>query len=208
MTALADVAVVVPIKSFALAKSRLADSLSADSRRELARHCAEAVLRAASPLSVYVVCNDDEVAAWARANGAHVVVPGVLGLNAAATAGRDAARAAGHHRVMVAHSDLPHAKDLASLCEVTADAVVVPDRHGDGTNVLLVPCRGEFTFAYGPGSCAAHRAEAALRGLSMEVIQREDLTLDVDTLDDLRLAGLSTSACGPTSTQHGSLPTP
>ncbi len=32
MTALADVAVVVPIKSFALAKSRLADSLSADSR--------------------------------------------------------------------------------------------------------------------------------------------------------------------------------
>jgi len=104
MTALADVAVVVPIKSFALAKSRLADSLSSDSRRELARHCAEAVLRAASPLSVYVVCNDDEVAAWARANGAHVVVPGVLGLNAAATAGRDAARAAGHHRVMVAHT--------------------------------------------------------------------------------------------------------
>ena len=193
MTALADVAVVVPIKSFALAKSRLADSLSADSRRELARHCAEAVLRAASPLSVYVVCNDDEVAAWARANGAHVVVPGVPGLNAAATAGRDAARAAGHHRVIVAHSDLPHAKDLASLCAASADVVVVPDRHGDGTNVLLMPCAGDFTFQYGPGSCAAHLSHAAGLGLSIEVVHRDDLALDLDTPDDLHTAGLTAS---------------
>ena len=168
MSVAADVAVVVPIKSFALAKTRLADSLSPDSRRTLAQRCAEVVLRAAVPLPVFVVCNDDEVAEWARAHGASVVVPAVPGLNAAAIAGRDAARIAGYRRLMVVHSDLPHAKDLASLCAASADVVVVPDRHGDGTNVLLLPCAGDFTFQYGPGSCAAHLSREVAQGVHRE----------------------------------------
>ena len=191
MSVAADVAVVVPIKSFALAKTRLADSLSPDSRRTLAQRCAEVVLRAAVPLPVFVVCNDDEVAEWARAHGASVVVPAVPGLNAAASAGRDAARIAGYQRLMVVHSDLPHAKDLASLCAASADVVVVPDRHGDGTNVLLLPCAGDFAFHYGPGSCAAHLAHASHLGLSIEVVHRDDLALDLDTPDDLHAAGLT-----------------
>lgn len=193
MSVAADVAVVVPIKSFALAKTRLADSLSPDSRRTLAQRCAEVVLRAAAPLPVFVVCNDDEVAEWARAHGASVVVPAVPGLNAAAIAGRDAARTAGHQRLMVVHSDLPRAKDLASLGARSADVVVVPDRHGDGTNVLLLPCAGDFAFHYGPGSCAAHLAHAAHLGLSVDVVHRDDLALDLDTPDDLRAAGLTAS---------------
>ena len=193
MKAPVDVAVVVPIKSFALAKARLADSLSPDSRRQLARQCAEAVLLAAAPLPVYVVCDDDEVAAWARAKGASVVIPTAPGLNAAATTGRSATREAGHRRVMVVHSDLPHAKDLASLCTVPADVVVVPDRHGDGTNVFLLPCDGDFSFCYGPGSSAAHRSEATRHGWSVEVVQRDDLALDLDTPDDLQMAGFTVS---------------
>ncbi|MGA1122091.1 MAG: 2-phospho-L-lactate guanylyltransferase, partial [Ilumatobacteraceae bacterium] len=74
-----DVAVVIPIKSFSLAKTRLAASLSPESRNRLARQCADAVVRAASPLAVYVVCSDDEVASWARAHGASVVTPTVTG---------------------------------------------------------------------------------------------------------------------------------
>lgn len=190
MSAIADIAVVVPIKSFAQAKTRLADSLSPDARRTLAQRCAEAVLRAATPLPVYVVCNDDEVAAWARSRGASVVVPAVPGLNEAALAGRDATRVAGYQRLMVVHSDLPLAKDLASLGAVSADVVMVPDRHGDGTNVLLLPCGSDFAFHYGPGSCAAHLSHAARLGLSAEVVHRDDLALDLDTPDDLAAAGL------------------
>jgi 2-phospho-L-lactate guanylyltransferase len=69
--------------------------------------------------------------------------------------------------------------------------VVVPDRHGDGTNVLLLPCAGDFTFQYGPGSCAAPLSHATGLGLSVEVVHRDDLALDLDTPDDLHAAGLT-----------------
>jgi Uncharacterized conserved protein len=54
----------------------------------------------------------------------------------------------------------------------------------------LVPSDGAFEFRYGPGSFDAHCAEAQQRGLSLRVVQRPDLALDLDTLDDLRAAGL------------------
>ena len=63
--------------------------------------------------------------------------------------------------------------------------VVVPDRHGDGTNVLLVPTGAGFEFAYGPGSFAAHLAEAERLGLPVEVVHDDDLAWDIDTPEDL-----------------------
>ena len=86
--------------------------------------------------------------------------------------------------------DLPNATDLASLDDHSAAVIVVPDRHHDGTNALLVPSDGVFEFCYGPGSFAAHCAKAQQLGLSLRVVDRPDLALDLDTLDDLRAAGL------------------
>ena len=191
MKAPARTAVVVPIKSFELAKGRLAEVLSAEARAALAKRCAEAVLHAAAPLAVFVVCDDDQVAAWARASGATVVAAPRPGLNEAATAGREAARGAGYQRVLIVHSDLPKPGPLATLAEVATDVVIVPDRHNDGTNALLVPAAGDFTFRYGKGSFAAHQAEAGSRGWTITVAQRPDLALDLDTPDDLTAAGLA-----------------
>ena len=36
----------------------------------------------------------------------------------------------------------------------------MPDRYGNGTNVLALPTDAGFQFSYGPGSFARHRAEA------------------------------------------------
>ena len=85
---------------------------------------------------------------------------------------------------LIAHGDLPRASNLATLCE-RAGVVVVPDRHGDGTNVLLVPTGAGFEFAYGPGSFAAHLAEAERLGLPVEVVHDDDLSWDIDTPEDL-----------------------
>lgn len=185
-------AVVVPIKSFLTAKARLAEVLTLEARAALARHCAQAVVHAAHPLTVFVVCDDPEVSAWASANGARVVTAERPGLNEAAVAGREAARLAGFARALTVHSDLPKAESLESLAHEEAQAVIVPDRHRDGTNALLLPTTGPFDFHYGPGSFAAHCQEAADRGLSTRVIERPDLALDLDTLDDLREAGIAT----------------
>lgn len=186
----AGLAVVVPIKAWATAKARLAGALTSAEREQLALRCATTVLTAARPLPVFVVCDDAAVASWAVAQGATVVTPTHSGLNSAVSSGRQAAHLAGYDRVLVVHSDLPNATDLASLDDHSAAVIVVPDRHNDGTNALLVPSDGAFEFRYGPGSFDAHCAEAQQQGLSLRVVSRPDLALDLYTFDDLRAAGL------------------
>jgi 2-phospho-L-lactate guanylyltransferase len=90
---------------------------------------------------------------------------------------------------VVAHGDLPLARDLAALAQRGGPQVVtlVPDRHGDGTNVVVLPAGCGFRFAYGPGSFARHRAEAARLGLAVEVVHDPHLGWDVDHPADLDL---------------------
>lgn len=178
------VAVVIPVKSFTLAKGRLAGTLDAVQRRDLARSCADTVVAAAAPLAVYVVCSDDDVAHWARSLGATVVSCSEPGLDTAVAAGREAALAGGADHLIVAHADLPLARDLSAVVR-PGRVSLVPDRHRDGTNVLAFPIRSTFRTAYGPGSFDNHVHIAADAGLECEVIDDPDLALDLDTADDL-----------------------
>lgn len=183
-----SVAVVVPVKAFALAKVRLAPTLDPATRAELARAMAARVLRAARPLPVAVVCDDEEVRAWAERQGAEVVWTPDLGLNGAVEAGVAHLARRGVHQAIVAHADLPLAADLAWLAATAADLVtLVPDRHRDGTNVACVPTGAGFRFAYGAGSFASHREEAARLGLIARLVPDERLGWDVDVAADLAL---------------------
>lgn len=174
----------VPVKAFSQAKARLAAVLDEPARASLAREMAATVLAAAGDLPVTVACDDEEVAGWAESSGAAVAWTPGLGLNGAVTAGVDALAAQGATRVVVAHADLPHARDLTPVA--AGDGVVaVPDRHEDGTNVLAVPAKAGFRFAYGPGSFRRHEAEAGRLGLRFTVLRPADLTWDVDVPADL-----------------------
>ncbi len=73
--------------------------------------------------------------------------------------------------------------------------LVVPDRHGTGTNALLLTPPDSIPPSFGPGSCERHLALAQARGVKAEVVRLPSLALDVDTPEDLEaLAGLSTRA--------------
>ena len=61
--------VLIPVKGFRLAKGRLADRLSEAERSELARNMASQVVKAAGSLPTKIVCDNDEVADWARGGG-------------------------------------------------------------------------------------------------------------------------------------------
>jgi 2-phospho-L-lactate guanylyltransferase len=177
------VSVLVPIRSFDDAKSRLADVLDGDARRELARSMAAAVVAAAGELPVFVVTDDERVARWAEATGAGVIAPDVQGLNESVQAATEVRREAGDQRVIIAHADLPLATDLGV---VTGRGVAIaPDRHGDGSNVLSLPTDVGFVFRYGPGSYEAHRREAARCRLPVTVVHDPGLSLDVDHPEDL-----------------------
>jgi 2-phospho-L-lactate guanylyltransferase len=180
-------AVLVPVKSFARAKLRLAPVLDPEQRAALAREMAEHVVRSAGPLEVAVVCDDPEVSDWARRTGAQVLWEPGRGLNGAVQAGVAQLAARGFDHVVVAASDLPLADDLAWVADFEG-ITLVADRHGTGTNVVGVPARCGFVFAYGPGSFARHRCEADRIGLGVRIIDAPRLAWDVDLPEDL--AGL------------------
>ncbi len=177
-------AVLVPVKAFDQAKRRLAGVLDAATRRALAVAMAETVLRAAGDLRTAVVCDDEAVRGWAAGLGAQAIWTPGLGLNGAVEAGIAHLERRGVERVIVAHADLPLARDLGWLAS-TDDVTLVPDRHLDGTNVLCVPAGAGFAPAYGAGSFRAHRAEAARLGLVARLVPDARLGWDVDQPADL-----------------------
>ena len=179
-------AVVVPIKAFTQAKLRLAPSLEPATRAELARAMAARVLRAARPLPALVVCDDEEVRAWAERQGAEALWTPDLGLNGAVEAGVAHLARRGIERAIVAHADLPLATELAWLAAFSG-VTLVPDRHLDGTNVACVPTSAGFEFTYGAGSFARHRAEALRLGLAARLVADAGLGWDVDVPADLGL---------------------
>ncbi|MBV9952959.1 MAG: 2-phospho-L-lactate guanylyltransferase [Acidimicrobiia bacterium] len=178
-------AVLVPVKAFRLAKVRLAPALSPPEREALARSMADRVVRAAAPLPVAVVCDDEDVRVWAADHGARVVWCPGRGLNGAVADGVAALAADGVDQVVVAHGDLPLASSLGWLADQHDGVTLVPDRRDDGTNVACVPSRAGFGFAYGPGSFDRHRAEAERLGLALRVVRDPALGWDVDVPDDL-----------------------
>jgi 2-phospho-L-lactate guanylyltransferase len=64
---------------------------------------------------------------------------------------------------------------------------LVSDRHGRGTNVLLVSPPDAIPFAFGPDSHAAHLAAAETLGAVVVEIG-SPLALDLDLPEDLILA--------------------
>jgi 2-phospho-L-lactate/phosphoenolpyruvate guanylyltransferase len=180
-------AVLVPVKAFAVAKRRLGPALSDDERRALVRRLAEGVLGAAAPLASAVVCDDTEVADWAREQRALVVWEPGRGLNGAVEAGVARLAAMGVEQVTVAHGDLARPSGLGHL-EPFDGVTLVPDRHRNGTNVVRVPAGSGFRFSYGPGSFARHLTEAARLDLPARVLDLAGLSLDVDVPGDLQWA--------------------
>jgi 2-phospho-L-lactate guanylyltransferase len=178
------IAVLVPVKAFAQAKERLAPALPPAERAALAQAMAEHVLDVCASLPTAVVCDDADVATWAREHGARVLWAPGLGLNGAVQDGVARLGAAGARRVIVAHGDLP----LAGAVDWVAafpGVTLVPDRRDDGTNVACVPTDAVFNFAYGAGSFLQHSVEARRRGLPLRVVREPRLGYDVDWPADL-----------------------
>jgi 2-phospho-L-lactate/phosphoenolpyruvate guanylyltransferase len=180
-----DIAVLVPVKSFRAAKARLAGRVDAASRSNLARWMAGRVVAASHPLPVFVACDDDEVAEWADGVGASVLWSPGLGLNGAVDEGVATIAGKGFEHVVISHGDLPLATTLVDVARPGA-VVLVPDRRRDGTNVLARPTDIVLPATYGAGSFRHHLGYALSAGVPVMVRVDARLSLDLDTVDDLR----------------------
>jgi 2-phospho-L-lactate/phosphoenolpyruvate guanylyltransferase len=185
---------VVPVKRFDDAKQRLDRTLSAGSRRALAEAMVTDVLtalrRSRRVDTVVVVTGEHAASALARAHGAQVIEDEDRGHSHAARTGVDWAIERGFERVLLVPGDCP-TLDPGELDELVAggraapDVTVVPDRHGTGTNALLLAPPDVIAPSFGPGSRARHEEAAEAAGATARIAEPRTLVLDVDTGDDL-----------------------
>lgn len=183
---------ILPVKSFGAAKQRLSESLDAETRRELAQAMFTDVLHALGRVqeldAVAVVTAEPLAEAVAKEEGVLVLRDTAqTGQSAAALIGIRHAEAECYGRVLLVPGDTPllDTEELAGLMAGDEAVVVVPDRHGTGTNALALTPPGAIEPSFGPGSCARHVAAAQRAGVPHRVQALSTLAIDVDTPDDL-----------------------
>jgi 2-phospho-L-lactate guanylyltransferase len=187
-------AAILPIKSFAKAKQRLRFELPEYDRRALVEAMfadALVALGRVHALERVIVVSADRVAQRiAGGYGAIVVEDDERGHNTAAMRGVEVLMKDGIERALLVPGDCPllSPADIHALLahEVPArSALIVPDRHGTGTNALLLTPPDVLTPSFGPDSRRRHVADAQASGVPAEVVELDSLALDVDTPDDL-----------------------
>jgi len=185
---------VVPVKRFALAKSRLAPGVDAARKPELVAAMVadvlEAIGRARMVERTIVVSQEPAAAALAAAAGAGLVDDfDDASHSAAAIAGARAAAAAGARCVALLPGDCPllDPRELDRMLTGVPDryVAVIPDRHGTGTNALVLAPPDAIEPSFGAGSKERHVAAARTAGVPFGVEELPSLGLDLDTPADI-----------------------
>ncbi len=185
---------VLPVKRFREAKRRLATGIEEERRRALVAAMLEDVLEAvaaARTIERTIVVTGDPLAQEIVASTATEVVPDPAdeGHVLAALAGIARAETEGAGCVVLLPGDCPllDPRELDRLLTGVPERYVgvVPDRHGTGTNALVLSPPDAIEPAFGEGSCSRHVAAAREADIPFAVEELASLALDLDTPADL-----------------------
>ena len=197
------IAAIIPAGTLEGAKTRLGGTLDAEERQDLAERLLTRTVLVALAADgiddVLVVSPDREVLRHAATLGARTLRQRSVGLNAGLDEGRLDVVAGGAEAILVLPIDLPFVTTEAVAAVLwplgavgavgaVADVVLVADRHGNGTNALVLRPPHAIAFAFGPGSRHAHRAAAEAVGARYVEVEGP-LAFDLDTPDDLIVMG-------------------
>jgi 2-phospho-L-lactate guanylyltransferase len=189
-------AALIPVRSIAGAKQRLAGCLDDARREELALAMLEdmlAALAAATRLDrIVVVSSDAALLAHARRCGAEALDEGraARGLNGAVAWAAAELEAQGVRRLLVIPGDVPLLDpfEIDALFEIDAErypVVCVPSSSATGTNGLVVSPPTRIDFRFEGESLAAYRSECRAKAVEMLILALEGFAVDVDTPADL-----------------------
>jgi 2-phospho-L-lactate guanylyltransferase len=179
----------VPIKSRADCKGRLADWLAPVVRLDVVRGMLETVLAALresrSIERVAVVSPERD----SVPEDVLVIGDSGRGLNSALDMARTELVARGAGELVVLPADLPLLAaadvDLLVTRGRRAGFALATDAEGSGTNALYLSRPAAFRFSFGMGSRVRHLEEAARLGLAAETVCRRGLEFDLDRVEDL-----------------------
>lgn len=185
---------VLPVKRFGEAKRRLATGID-DERREalvaaMLEDTLEAIAGSRSIERTIVVTGDPRAQEIVAGSRAEVLPdPSDEGHVIAALAGIARAEVDGARCVALLPGDCPllDPKELDRLLTgiPSSFVAVVPDRHGTGTNALVLSPPDAIQPAFGEGSCVRHVAAAREADVPFAVEELPSLALDLDTPADV-----------------------
>lgn len=185
---------VVPVKRFAVAKSRLATGVEETRKPDLVAAMVADVLEAIASARLVertiVVSQEPRAAELAAAAGADLLSDfDDASHSDAALAGIAAAEAAGAGCVALLPGDCPllDPRELDKMLTGVPDryVAVIPDRHGTGTNALVLAPPSAIEPSFGEGSRERHVAAARAAGIPYGVEELSSLGLDLDTPADI-----------------------
>ena len=192
--------VILPIKRFAHAKTRVVETIGPPGRAAVLRAMLADVLvaldRSREVERVILVTGEGraEKIAMERAKRSKTPLevlqePTDHGHSEAATLGIVRAKALGSTCTALLPGDCPLLEPaeldsaLSSFAEGTVG--VASDHHGTGTNGLFLSPADAIGPAFGPGSCERHLDRARRAGYEAQLLDIPSLALDLDTPDDL-----------------------
>lgn len=198
--------VIVPVKSIANGKSRLAPILGRQRRQRLNREMLARTLFVAAAVvgmrHVIVVSHCPETRRIAGSLGIRTLrEPRGIGLNRGLDLGRRFAVSRGGSGVLIIPSDLPlvfpmDLRHVLRLGRRSRAIVICRDRHGRGTNALYLKRPYKFRFRFGENSAKAHCDEATMRARIAFYLDTERLGFDLDTPSDYQdLRMMTHAAC-------------
>lgn len=190
-------ALLIPIKDPTHAKTRLAELLSEEERRQLAwamfEDVSNAVVTARKPDRVVLVTSFTPAIERARELGWEVLVEeSQISETASVDWASRILSERGFKTVMRLPADLPlvRAEDIDELLSIELDspgALLVPSREGTGTNALIRTPPTLFPSRFGPNSLALHKQEAARVGVKCVIVNNARIALDIDESADVEM---------------------
>jgi 2-phospho-L-lactate guanylyltransferase len=186
---------IVPVKGLSDANGRLEGILSQAERTRLSEALFLDLIvklpRSRCIDDLLIVTSDEAIARQTRWFGHQLLVQeSDEGHSEAAAAGALAAMEEGADRVAMLPVDCPmlDIEELdAHVGRSPRTVLIVPDRHGTGTNALVLTPPDIFEPAFGPESCARHVSRARSTGTSFALEAVESLSADLDDPEDYEL---------------------
>ena len=195
---------IVPVKPLRRGKSRLAGTLNEDERthlnRALLQHSLETLSGVPGVNEVLVVSRDPNALAIAREHGARTVQEdGTPHLNTALKRATVVAQVYATQGVLILPADLPLVtrEDIQVLLDRAVKppvVVIAPDRHGKGTNALVIAPAGLIVYDFGENSFQRHCERVKHAGGRLAVVELPSLELGLDEPEDVEMVkSLATS---------------
>jgi 2-phospho-L-lactate guanylyltransferase len=182
--------VAVPVKSLSRAKTRLSPALTGLERGALTLAMLEDVLDAALSVpgwETWVISPDEVALEIAAGRGARPIAEAKPPLANAIRQVEAKAKEEGANALAILPADVPlvTVDTLHEALRTLGAVVLARSADGSGTSLLLRRPPRAIPARFGPDSFRRHVELAQARGLPVSIVERRELSFDVDRPDDI-----------------------